>query len=174
MSSGLLDIFWVFARLGLLSFGGGNVSLAELHRESVGRGWLTDSEFIQAYAIGLMTPGPGTLFVVPMGFGAAGIAGAITAAVGFFLPTGLVALAVICAWGRLRKSRWPAAIRDVLIPVAVGLSLASLYTMGRAGITDLGSLVIAALAALCFWRARFPTPLVLMAGGTAGALILGH
>jgi chromate transporter len=168
------DVFLVFAQLGLLSFGGGNAILAEMQREAVGRGWLTNAEFLQAYAIGMMTPGPGTLFIVPMGFGAAGVAGAIAAALGFFLPTGAIALIAVCVWGRLRRSPWPAAVRDSLVPIAVGLSLASVFTMGRAGLTDVGSLFIAGASALSCWRSRYPTPVVLLVGGTVGAVILGH
>ena len=174
MSDVVLEVFLLFAKLGLLSFGGGTAILAEMQRESVGRGWLTDAQFVQAYAIGQMTPGPGTLFVVPMGYGAAGFAGALAAALGFFLPTGAIALAVVCVWARLRRSPWPAAVRDGLIPIAVGLSLASAYTMGRVGLTDLGSLLIALVSALALWRTRVPTPVVLLIGGSVGAIVLGH
>ncbi len=174
MSDGLLDVFLLFAKLGLLSFGGGTAILAEMQREAIGRGWLSHAQFIQAYAIGQMTPGPGTLFVVPMGYGAAGVPGALAAALGFFLPTGAIALATVCVWGRLRQSAWPAAIRDALIPVAIGLSFASFYTMGRAGLADPGSLVIASVSTLTFWRTRAPAPLVLIVGGVAGALVAGR
>jgi chromate transporter len=71
----VVEVFLVFAKLGLLSVGGGTSMLAEMQREAVGRGWLTQSQFVEAYAIGQMTPGPGSLFVVPMGYQAAGISG---------------------------------------------------------------------------------------------------
>ena len=46
------QVFLLFAKLGLLSVGGGNAILAELQRESVGRGWLTHAQFTEAFAIG--------------------------------------------------------------------------------------------------------------------------
>jgi chromate transporter len=170
MDATIIQVFLLFAKLGLLSFGGGTAILAEMQRESVGRGWLTDAEFVQAYAIGQMTPGPGTLFVIPVGYQAAGIPGAVAAAIGFFLPTGLVAFAAICLWSRLRRSPWPAAIRDALLPIAIGLSFASAYSMGRAGLTDVASLFIAGASALLIWRTPIPTPVVLLLGGGAGVL----
>jgi len=170
MDQTLLDVFLLFAKLGLLSFGGGTAILGEMQREAVGHGWLTEAQFLQAYAIGTMSPGPGTLFVVPIGYGAAGVAGAMAATLGFFLPTAAVALGAICVWSRLRQSPWPAAIRDALLPTAVGLSFASAYTMGRAGLTDVVSVGIASTTVLLLWRTSVPTPVILLAGGAVGAV----
>jgi len=72
----------------------------------------------------------------------------------------------------IARSAWPSAIRDALIPVAIGLSFASAYTMGWATLTNLASVLIAGGAAIVLWRTRFPTPLVLLACGLLGAIIL--
>ena len=174
MNEPLINVFIVFAKFGLLSFGGGTAILAEMQREAIGRGWMTHAQFLEAYAIGQMTPGPGALFVVPIGYSAAGVAGAIAAAVGFFLPTGAIALAVICAWGRLRQSAWPAAIRDGLVPVGIGLSWASCYTMARGGLTDGTAVAVAACSAVLVWRRVLPTPVVLLIGAVVGTVALGR
>jgi chromate transporter len=158
MNEVVLQVFFLFAKLGLLSFGGGTAILLEMQREAVGRGWLTEAQFVEAYAIGQMTPGPGTLFVVPIGYQAAGVAGAVAAALGFFVPTGAIALAAILAWSKLRHSPWPSAVRDALLPVAIGLSLASAYSMGRTGLTEPGTMLVAAGSLLLLWRTTAPTP----------------
>jgi chromate transporter len=75
MDDTVLQVFLVFARLGLLSWGGGQVVLTEMQRETVAHGWLTEAQFLEAYAIGQMTPGPGALYIVPMGYQAAGFPG---------------------------------------------------------------------------------------------------
>jgi chromate transporter len=102
------------------------------------------------------------------------VPGAIAAALGFFLPTGAIALAAILGWTRLRRSPWPAAVRDALIPVAIGLTLASFYSMARAGLTDPGTDLVAAGSAVALWRTKLPTPLVLLGAGALGALVLAR
>ena len=174
MNDVLVQLFLLFAKFGLLSFGGGTAVLAEMQREAIGRGWMTHAQFLEAYAIGQMTPGPGTLFVVPIGYMAAGFPGAVAASLGFFLPTAAIALAVIAVWGRVRQSRWPAAVRDALVPVGIGLSWASFYAMARGGLTDGVSLGVAVGSAALVWRRTFPTPIVLFIGAAVGMLTLGR
>ncbi|HZT09370.1 MAG TPA: chromate transporter [Chloroflexota bacterium] len=172
MSAAAVEVFLLFAKLGLMSVGGGTALLGEMERESVARGWLTHAQFLQAYAIGNLTPGPGTLFVVPIGYKAAGVPGAVAAAVGFILPTAAIGLAVISLWSRLRRSPWPAAIRDALIPVAIGLTFASAYVIGRATLIDVPTALIALISAAALWRTRIPTPVVILASGVVGAVFL--
>jgi chromate transporter len=170
----VMQVFLLFARFGLLSWGGGQVVLAEMQREMVARGWLTESQFLEAYAIGQMTPGPGALYIIPMGYQAAGVPGALAAAAGFMLPTAAITLTAILLWRRVRESAWPAAIRAALAPVALGLTLASVYTMGRSVLSDVTSVAIASASTLIFWRTPIPTPLVILGAGALGALALAR
>src|SRR5262249_2641918 len=67
----------VFGRLGLLAFGGGLGVLPEMERQAVEiHGWVTHREFVDAFAFSQVTPGPGMLMVVVIGFRTAGLAGA--------------------------------------------------------------------------------------------------
>jgi chromate transporter len=143
-----------------------------MQREAVGRGWLTSEQFVQAYALGQITPGPGVTFVVPMGYQAAGVSGALVAIVAFFLPPALVALTVAHVWGQIRTSPWPTAFRTGMMPIAVGLTLASAYTMVLAGLGDLSSLLVMAGAFLLLTRTQLPTLLVLGMGGAIGFVAL--
>src|SRR5687767_14892163 len=100
METTWMDVFLYFLKLGLQAWGGGQVVIGEMQRQTVAMGWLTEAQFLEAYAIGQMTPGPGTTYVVPIGYQAAGIAGALGAAVGFFLPTVSIGFALILIWHR--------------------------------------------------------------------------
>jgi chromate transporter len=166
------DVFLYFLKLGLQAWGGGQVVIGEMQRQTVAMGWLTEAQFLEAYAIGQMTPGPGTTYVVPIGYQAAGIAGALGAAVGFFLPTVSIGFALILIWHRIRESRWPAAIRDALMPVGRGLVLASVYTVGRSALGDFLTAGIACASLLVFWRTPLPTPVVILVAGGLGAIYL--
>jgi chromate transporter len=168
----LLEIGAVLAKLGLISFGGGTATLAEMQREAVERGWMTSQQFVQAYALGQITPGPGVTFVVPMGYRAGGVLGGLVAIVAYFLPAALVALAVARVWSRIRTSPWPTAVRTGMIPVAVGLTVASAYTMVLAGLADLPSIALALAAWAAMSRTPVPTPVVLIAGGVVGFAFL--
>jgi alpha-tubulin suppressor-like RCC1 family protein len=168
----LVQLALLMAKLSLLSFGGGNVVLAELQREVVGRGWLTNAQFLDSYAVGQMSPGPGTLFVVPIGYLTGGFAGAVVATLAFFAPPAIVALVVASVWTRFRENPWPKSIRTGLLPIASGLSFAAAVPLAQNAILDVPSGLMAGIALLVFWRTSLPTPLVLLAATGIGALLL--
>jgi chromate transport protein ChrA len=58
--------------------------------------------------------------------------------------------------------------------VALGLTLASVYTMGRSVLSDVTSVAIASASTLIFWRTPIPTPLVILGAGALGALALAR
>jgi len=106
-----------------------------------------------------------------LGYATAGVAGAIVALLAFFVPTAIIALIVARIWARIRTSPWPVAFRAAMLPVAVGLTLGSAYTLARAGLGDAQGLVVATLALLLMWRTRLPTPVVLAGTGAVGAIM---
>ena len=58
MSFSYLDLFWTFARIGVLTFGGGYAMLPIIQREIVEKkGWVSETEVMDYYAIGQCTPG---------------------------------------------------------------------------------------------------------------------
>jgi chromate transporter len=162
----------VFGKLSILSFGGGTAVLAEMERETIGRGWVTHQQFLESYALGQLTPGPGMTMVVPVGYQAAGVPGGIVAFVAFFAPTVLLALAAILMCSRIRESRWPKAIRIAMLPVANGLMLASAYTVGTATGINLVVLGIAALATGVLLATKVPAPAVVLGAGVLGAAFI--
>jgi chromate transporter len=95
----------LMGKLGLLSFGGTAVALAEIQREVVRHGWMTDSQFVEAFALGQIT-GVGALFAIPVGYQAAGLPGALVALAAYFVPPAAVALLAAWSWQRLRGSPW--------------------------------------------------------------------
>ena len=77
----LWELFCVFARIGVCTFGGGYAMLPMLQRELVdARGWATESELMDYYAIGQCTPGVIAVNTATfMGYKKAGVRGAIAA-----------------------------------------------------------------------------------------------
>lgn len=167
----LLDIALLFLRVGAVSFGGGGSVLAELQRELVDqRGALSQSQFLTAYALGQATPGPGILFLIPMGFYAAGAPGAVVALVAFVTPPLLLQIFVARQWERLSRSASIRALDRTLVPLSVGLMGASLYALGVPVLHDpraLAGIIVAAAIAILFR----PSPaLIVLGAGLLGVL----
>lgn len=95
----LLDLFWTFARIGGLTFGGGYAMLPILQREMVEkRQWVSDEELMDYYAIGQCTPGIIAVNTATfVGQKRKGIVGGIVATLGVVFPS-LVIITIIAAF----------------------------------------------------------------------------
>ena len=167
----LVDIALLFLRVGAVSFGGGTSVLAELQRELVDeRAAVSQQQFLTAYALGQATPGPGILFLVPMGFYAAGAPGAVVALVAFLAPPLLLQVVVARQWERLSRSASIRALDRTLIPISVGLIGASLYALGVPLLHDpravIGIIVMAVVVVLLRPNPAF----VVLGAGLLGVL----
>jgi chromate transporter len=169
----LVDLFLVFIRLSLEAFGGGIGILPEMERLVVGEHhWVTHQEFVDAFALSQVTPGPGMLMVVVIGYRAAGVPGAAVAGVAMFFPTSFVTWLIADRWSRLSRHAFMATVRNTLAPVALGLLCAGAYTLVRIGISGwIASIVAVAafFAVAAFKRAPW---LVVGIGAVAGAALL--
>lgn len=92
----LRELFYVFARHGNLTFGGGSATIATLHGEVVDRlGWIAQHSFDLAYALSRLTPGTNLLsFGTAVGWMLRGWSGAVTTLIGGSVPCSLLALVI--------------------------------------------------------------------------------
>jgi chromate transporter len=167
----IVDLVVLFVRLSFVAFGGGVAILPELQRAVVEQHhWLTAQQFAGSYALGQLTPGPGMLMVMAIGYKVAGVPGALASMVAMFLPVGTVAY--IAGWqlDRIDQSPWRGAIQRGMAPVTVGLVLAGSYTLTRAAVIDAATAVIMAVATLMLLSRRIHPALIVVAGGAAGWL----
>lgn len=167
----LIDLALLFFRTGVVSFGGGSAVIADLQHEMVdSTGALTRDQFLNAFAIGQATPGPGILYIVPLGYYAAGAAGAAVAMVSFLIPPMLMQIVVASRWERMSGSPWIRAIDRTLVPISVGLIAASLFSLGVPMLVEPVRVVGIAVAAVVGVVFR-PTPsLIVLAAGALGLL----
>lgn len=129
----LLDLFVVFTRVALFSWGGGPASLALMQREVVAAGWANAGEFADAVAVGNALPGP----IAPqvsayVGYKVAGLSGAVVAAAGTVVPTTVLMLVMIVLFFGVKDSKAVVAMLAAVRPVVVGLLLWTAYDMGCA------------------------------------------
>lgn len=133
----LLQVLILFSSLSLLSIGGGNSVIPEMHQKTVDAyHWMNNKEFADVFAISQAAPGPSILIVTLVGYKAAGILGAIVATVAMLIPAGILVYLVTAVWQRAQHSPIRHAIEKGFAPLTVGLVLASGYVMSRAADHD--------------------------------------
>lgn len=166
---GLWPLFAFFAKVGSVLFGSGYVLLAFLRGGLVhDRGWLTESQLLDAVAIGQVTPGPVFTTATFIGYLLAGGPGAAAATVGIFLPAFIFVAASGPLVPRLRRSRLAGAVLD-------GVNAASLALMGvvtaqlaTSALVDGWTLALAAASAVCLLGLRVNPTWLVLAGAIAG------
>jgi chromate transporter len=129
----LFDIFLLFTRVAIFSWGGGPASLALMQREVTAAGWLSSAEFADAVALGNALPGP----IAPqvsayVGYKLAGTPGAIAAAAGTVVPTTVLMLVMVALFFAVKENASIKAMLTAVRPVVVGLLLWTAFDMGRA------------------------------------------
>jgi chromate transporter len=146
IDSRLIGLILVFAPLSILSFGGGQAIVADIQYQTVEvQKWLTNSEFVDMFAISRASPGPSTLIVALIGWHVESLAGAIIAVLAIFVPSSILVYAASSWWQRSAASPLRMAIETGLQPVAVGLIFAGLVVLVQAskmGYLQLGTLVV--------------------------------
>jgi chromate transporter len=130
---GTVALVWVALKVGALSYGGGFVIIPLMQADAVGRyHWLTAGQFLNAVALGQITPGPVVQTVAVVGYGAAGLAGGLLAAVVAFSPSFAFVLVGAPHFQRLRSSVRSQAFLTGAGPAAVGAIAGAAVPLGVA------------------------------------------
>ena len=163
-------LFGHFLLLSLLSIGGAITVVPDMHRVMVEQmGLLTDAQFNASVAIAQASPGPNVLFVVAMGYQAAGVLGACATLAGIMLPSTTLALAA-GRWGHARRDRIAVqAFKAGMAPIVIALMLATGWILS-VETPGWRHLLLTATAALLIWRTRVHVLVLVAAGALAGVL----
>ena len=175
MTGVLAELARTFAALSLVSIGGINVLLPEIRRQVVDvHGWMTDAAFAHTFAIASAAPGPNVIVVsLILGWEVAGLPGLLVATIAIMTSSCLLAFLVARALGRWSGSKVVAILRDALVPVGLGLMLASGLAMMRSVDRDLVTVAISlGTAAFVVFSRR--NPLWALGAGTVVNIITLH
>ena len=150
---GLGALAWVALKVGALSYGGGFVIIPLMQHDAVSTyHWMTAAQFLNAVALGQITPGPVVQTVAVVGYAAGGVGGGLLAAAVAFAPSFVFVLVGGPHFDRLRANpgvqaflagAGPAvigAIAGSAIPLA--LALAHWWQLGVTGAAAVGLLVL--------------------------------
>jgi chromate transporter len=170
-AGGLTSLVWVALKVGALSYGGGFVIIPLMQADAVARyHWMTNGQFLNAVALGQITPGPVTQTVAVVGYAAFGVGGGLLAAAVAFAPSFLFVLIGAHHFDRLRANQHARAFLDGAGPAAIGaiLGAAIPLAMALAYAWQYAVLAAAAILLLVLRRAVVTT---LLAAGAVGVLI---
>ena len=167
----LASVAWVAFKVGGLSFGGGFVIIPMMQSDAVSHyHWMTGAEFLNAVALGQVTPGPVVQTVAVVGYAAAGIAGGLLASAVAFAPSFAFVLLGGRHFDRIRGNQQVKAFLDEAGPAAIGAIFGSAITLTRALTHPWQYLVLAGALALVF-PLRRGVVLTLLAGAAVGVAI---
>ncbi len=149
----LLTLAGYFALMSLAAIGGANGALPEMHRLVVEvKGWMTDRQFADMFAIAQVTPGPNVIIVTLIGYHVAGVAGAVVTTLAMCGPACVFAIVISRIWDRFKDAKWRIAIQAGLVPVSIGLLAASALIVARAASTSWASIALTLVAAAVTYR----------------------
>jgi chromate transporter len=170
-SSGLWPIFLLFLKIGSVVFGSGYVLLAFLRGDIVVHlHWLTDSQLIDAVAIGQVTPGPVFTTATFIGYLLAGPSGALVATVGIFIPAFILVAISGPLIPRIRQSHIAGAFLDGVIVASLALIAFVTYELARTALVDVATIILAIASSLLLIRFRINSAWLVLAGAVVGLL----
>lgn len=169
----LWQLALVFLKIGLVIFGGGYVMIPFVQVEVVNNhGWLTQREFVDAIALGQMTPGPIIIAAAFVGYKVAGFVGALVASLSLFSPPFILMVLATRQLGKFRGNRYVRAFLGGVGPAVVGMLLAASYSIGQNTIAEWPGVVIAVACFAILFRFKVSPAFVLLGAGVAGLVLL--
>jgi len=169
-TGGLGALAWVAFKVGALSYGGGFVIVPLMRSDAVGTyHWMTNAQFLNAVALGQITPGPVVQTVAAIGYAAAGLGGGLLAAAIAFGPSFAFVLVGGPRFDRLRANKAVQAFFDGAGPAAVG-AIAGSTVILASQIGHLWQAAVLAAAAIWVLLMRRSIVLALAAAGVIGAI----
>ena len=169
-AGGLAALAWTALKVGALSFGGGFVIIPLMRADAVGHHWMTSSQFLNAVALGQITPGPVVQTVAAVGYAAGGLAGGLLAALIAFSPSFVFVLGGARYFSSLRGNSHAQAFLDGAGPAAIGAILGSAIPL-TAALTQPWQYTVLAAAMVLLLGLRRGVVFTLLAAGAAGLII---
>ena len=163
-------VAWVALKVGALSFGGGFVIIPLMQADAVGHHWMTGGQFLNAVALGQITPGPVVQTVAAVGYAAAGLPGGLLAAVVAFSPSFAFVLGGGRYFSALRENRAAQSFLDGAGPAAIGAIFGAAVLLARVLSVGWQFAVLGGAIVLLF-ALRRGVVLTLLTAAAAGVII---
>jgi chromate transporter len=170
-TGGLGALAWTSIKVGGLAFGGGFVIVPLMQHDAVQQyHWMTNGQFLNAVALGQVTPGPVTHTVAAVGYAAKGVGGALLAAAVAFAPSFSFILLGADRFDRLLRNPRARAFLGGSAPAAIGAIIGSAVPLTGA-LSETWQYFVLGAAAVWLLLLRRGVVSALLAAGVAGAVI---
>lgn len=165
----LVALALFFLKTGAFTFGSG-LAIVPFLREGVvdQHHWLNDRQFLDAVAMGLITPGPVVITATFIGYLTAGLAGAVVATVAIFIPIYLGVVLPGSWFVRHKDNPQVQAFVKGATAAAAGALTGATVVLLRQVVVDLTTLVIAVATLAVLLRVKVKEPYVVLACAAAG------
>lgn len=170
-AGGLAALAWEALKVGALSYGGGFVIVPLIQHDAVNTyHWMSGPQFLNAVALGQITPGPVVQTVAVVGYAAAGLGGALLAAALAFAPSFAFVMGGGSKFGKIRTDDSVQSFLTGAGPAVIGAIAGSAIPLGLS-LHDYWQIAILAGALLWLLAARRGVVTCLLTAGVIGAVV---
>ncbi len=171
----VLKLVVYFSKMGAVVFGSGLAIVPFLHAGVVRDfHWLSERQFLDAIAIGMITPGPLVITCSFIGYLVAGPIGAVGAALGIFFPAYLFVIILAPYYRRFAKNPQIKAFVGGLTSAAVGGITGAAFILGKKTIIDIPTAIVAGFVFFVLMLTKkIPEPLLILLAGGVGLILRG-
>jgi chromate transporter len=161
----------LWARIGLLSFGGPAGQIALMHRELVDqRRWLSEKDYLSALNFCMLLPGPEAMQLATYaGWRLHGVRGGLAAGLLFVLPGAMIVLALTVLYSAFGALPLVAALFYGVKAAVLAIVVEALLRVARRALATRLDWMIAALAFIALFLFALPFPLVIIMAALVGA-----
>jgi chromate transporter len=171
MTANAFELGWRLMLLSLIAISGVDTIVPDIYRFVVeNRGWLSERQFTDLYAIARAAPGPNSLLVTLIGWQVAGFLGAVIATLALCGLPFILAFYVSRIWHRFEGVRWRTVLQKGLAPITSGLVLGSGYILASAADQSWAAAAITAGSVLAILFGGVHPLFVLALGAIAGVV----
>jgi chromate transporter len=171
-------LFWTGLKGGLLTFGGAYTAIPFVRADTVGRGAMSDAQFLDGLALSSVLPAPLVIFATFAGGVSGGLAGALAITAGMFLPAFCFSLIFYERLEALAEHKRLQLFLSGVAASVVGLIAVTFVDLTRSLAERTPSpelsaaTFLTALAILLAWKSKLATPAALAVGAALGAALL--
>ena len=171
-------LFLAGLKAGLLTFGGAYTAIPFLREDSVRHGWMGDAQFLDGLALSGVLPAPLIIFSTFVGYVAGGPWGAAAITAGIFLPAFAFSLIFYDRLEAVLENARLHALLEGVAAAVVGLIAVTAGQLAWGLLADAerpwtaAAILLTALAAIYLWKAKLASPVILLAAGLAGTVLL--
>ncbi len=166
----LIDLFFNFMYIALLSFGNAMATIPEIEKLITLHNWMDHKTYAEIYALGQLVPGSNMLHILLIGNHVAGLPGAIAVGMGMFLPTSLLVYGIARFIKISNSPAWLNNFNTVLNPITIGILFAIAWNLSQGFFNNIFLVVVCGVTVLLTTKRLLSSAWIVLLAAFIGAL----